>query len=91
MADILFPGCTTLKDRRGHLRSMIARLRNAGFSAAQTGPADIPGRAWIAAACACSSESAAGRLLEEAGRILDDPSWTLSSVKSRLFVFDPEG
>jgi len=91
LADLRFPGCLTLKDRRGILCSMLDRLRNLGFSASQTGPADLPGRAWVACSCACRTAAAADRMLDSAEAVLDRPDVDQASVERRTILFDPEG
>jgi uncharacterized protein YlxP (DUF503 family) len=91
VACLRFPGCTTLKDRRGVLRSVLDRLRNLGFSAGQTGPADLLQRAWIAAACACRSARMVDRMLDSAREILEHPGLELASIDSQTVLFDPEG
>ncbi|NLP06551.1 DUF503 family protein [Candidatus Fermentibacteria bacterium] len=89
-AELLFPGCRTLKDRRGHLRSLLDRLRRMGFSSSQVGDSGIASRAWISAVCACSSMSAASRLLQSACAILDSPEWELVRSSDTVTVFEQE-
>ena len=53
---MVFPGCSTLKEKRGRLHPILARLRkefNAGF--AETGLQDVWQAAWIS--CALVSNS----------------------------------
>lgn len=89
-AELLFPGCRTLKDRRGHLRSLLDRLRGMGFSPCQVGEAGLASRAWISAACACSSMPAASRLLQRASALLDSPEWELVRSSDIVTVFEQE-
>jgi uncharacterized protein YlxP (DUF503 family) len=90
LADLRFPGCLTLKDRRGILHSILDRIRNLGFSATQTGPADLVRRAWVACSCACRTASSAERMLDSAEAILDSPGVELASVDRRTILYDPE-
>jgi uncharacterized protein YlxP (DUF503 family) len=90
LACVLFPGCDTLKDRRGLLRSILDRLRNLGFSVAQTGPADFVQKAWIAATCACRTASGAERMLDTAAIVLEHPGLELAQLDRQTVLFDPE-
>lgn len=90
LAELLFPGSRTLKDRRGHLRSLLDRLRRMGFSSSQVGEAGLASRAWISAACACSSMSAASLLLQSASALLDSPECELVRSTSSVTVFEQE-
>ena len=89
LADIRFPGSRTLKDRRGTLKSLLDRMRNIGFSAAQTGPADLVARAWITAACASGSERGARLMLDAAAGMLQDASFELGGLETDIVLFDP--
>lgn len=77
---LLFGGCRTLKDRRGLLSSLKARLSNAGFAVAQTGPPDMVKTAWIAAVCVCGTETGTKRMLTLAEKLLHNPQWELSEL-----------
>lgn len=77
VAELIFRGARTLKDRRAFLRSITDRLRNAGFSSARIGHAGDVRRAWVAAVCVTGKESLARELLRRAGDILESPEWEL--------------
>lgn len=78
-AELVFRGCRTLKDRRGHLRSLGDRLRNMGFSVAQVGPADMVQHAWLAAVIVSGSRSIVSRKLDRAAELFHGPDWELAS------------
>lgn len=89
LADVRFPGTRTLKDRRGELRSLQDRLRNLGFSVAQTGPADLPARAWIAAGCVSSTLTGAQAMIDSAREVLGGCTAELGPVETCISLFDP--
>jgi uncharacterized protein YlxP (DUF503 family) len=89
-AELHFPGCDTLKDRRGHLRSLLDRLRGMGFSAAQVGDPARVGRAWIAASIVSGTEGIASGMLEKASSLLENPSWEVAGSCSDIAIFPGE-
>ncbi len=90
LAEVHFPGARTLKDRRSVLRSILDRLKGAGFSTAQVGPADLPGRAWIAASGCAGSESAARSMAAAADAVLEDPRAEVAGRWTEIVLHDPE-
>jgi uncharacterized protein YlxP (DUF503 family) len=90
-AELHFPGCDTLKDRRGHLRSLLDRLRNMGFSAAQVGDPARVGRAWIAASIVSGADGIVSGLLEKASMLLENPSWDVAGSSTDIVIFPGEG
>lgn len=76
-AELFFRGCRTLKDRRGHLRSLKDRLSNMGFSVAQVGPPDLIQRAWLTAVLVSGSEAGVRKLLDQAEKLMYNPNWEL--------------
>ena len=76
-AELFFRGCRTLKDRRGHLRSLKDRLSNMGFSVAQVGPPDLIQRAWLTAVLVSGSKAGIRRSLEQAEKLMYSPDWEL--------------
>ncbi|HOA05151.1 MAG TPA: DUF503 family protein [Candidatus Fermentibacter daniensis] len=90
VADLRFHGARTLKDRRGELNSIRDRLGNLGFSVSQTGPADLPARAWVAAACACGTRAGASGMLESAVALIRDSAAGTGGIETCISLFDPE-
>lgn len=90
LADLRFHGARTLKDRRSDLVSIRDRLRNLGFSVSQTGPADLPARAWLAAACACGTRAGASGMLEAAVALIRDSAAGVGGIETCISLFDPE-
>ena len=80
-AELFFRGCRTLKDRRGHLRSLKDRLSNMGFSVAQVGPPDLIQRAWLTAVFISGTEAGVRRLLDQAEKLIYSPCWELVSLE----------
>ncbi len=83
-AELYFRGARTLKDRRGHLRSLKDRLSNLGFSVAQVGPSDLVQQAWVTAVIASGSRARVLSALDSADRLLDDPEWELSAIEKDI-------
>jgi uncharacterized protein YlxP (DUF503 family) len=79
-AELFFRGCRTLKDRRGHLRSLKDRLSNMGFSVAQVGPANLIQRAWLSAVFISGTEAVVRRSLEKAEKVMYNPEWELVAL-----------
>lgn len=88
IADLAFPGACSLKDRRAPLRSLGDRLRNLGFSVSQVGPSDLPGRAWLAACCCASRESAASAMLERAAGIVRSAPVEIVELDRRICLLE---
>ena len=80
-AELFFRGCRTLKDRRGHLRSLKDRLSNMGFAVAQVGPPDIIQRGWLVAVFISGSETGVGRFLDRAEKLMYNPNWELVTLE----------
>ncbi len=86
-AELLFRGCRTLKDRRGHLLSLKDRLRKIGLASAQVGPPDLVQRAWISATCVSGTESEVRRMLDSASRLLEsNPEWEPLGILRDIFT-----
>lgn len=83
-AELFFRGCRTLKDRRGHLRSLKDRLSNMGFSVAQVGPANLIQRAWLVAVFISGTETGVKRLLDQAEKLMYNPEWELVSLEKDI-------
>lgn len=88
VAALYFRDARTLKDRRSHLRSLETRLRKAGLSTAQIGPADFIKRAWITAICISGSEKIADELLEKAIRMIRNPSWEVTMLETETMELE---
>lgn len=80
-AEMFFRGCRTLKDRRGHLRSLKDRLSNMGFSVAQVGPANLIQRAWLTVVFISGSEAGVKRVLDQAENLMYSPEWELVALE----------
>lgn len=89
LADLRFPGARTLKERRGDLVSIRDRLRGLGFSVAQTGPSDLPGRAWLAASFTAGSPGAVESLLARAESIMLEGYVEVGSIETGVCLFEP--
>ncbi len=89
LADLRFPGAHTLKERRGDLVSIRDRLRGLGFSVAQTGPPDMPGRAWLAASCTSGTPGAVGSLLSRAESIMLEGCVEVASIETGTCLLEP--
>lgn len=89
LADLRFPGAHTLKERRGDLVSIRDRLRGLGFSVAQTGPPDLPGRAWLAASCTAGTHGAVEALLARAESVMLEGCAEVGSIGTGVCLFDP--
>ena len=76
-AELYFRGCRTLKDRRGHLRSLKDRLSNMGFSVAQVGPPNLIQRAWLTAVFISGSETGLRGSMNQAEKLMYNPDWEL--------------
>lgn len=83
--ELFFRGCRTLKDRRGHLRSLKDRLSNMGFSVAQIGPANFIQRGWLMAVSISGNESGVKRMLDQAEKLFYNPEWELVMLKMDIF------
>lgn len=79
--ELLFRGCRTLKDRRGHLRSLKDRLSNMGFSVAQIGPSNLIQRGWLMAVFISGTEAGVRRSLDKAEKLLYNPNWELVALE----------
>ncbi len=83
-AEFFFRGCRTLKDRRGHLRSLKDRLSNMGFSVAQVGPSNLIQRAWLAAVFISGTEVGVKKVLGEAEKLMYNPEWELVMLEKDI-------
>lgn len=83
-AELFFRGCRTLKDRRGHLRSIKDKLSNMGFSVAQVGPTNFVQRAWLAAVFVSGTETGVKRTLDKAEKLMYNPEWELTSLEKDI-------
>ena len=83
-AELFFRGCRTLKDRRGHLRSLKDRLSNMGFSVAQVGPSNLIQRTWLTAVFISGSEAGVRRLLDRAEKLMYNPNWELVTLEKDI-------
>ena len=87
--ELHFPAAHSLKEKRHHLRSAKAQLRNrVGASVAEVDHHDVWQRARITVACVARQSSEAERLLDEAERWLRGQDWEVA-LADRLVV-DPE-
>ncbi|MEN8209034.1 MAG: DUF503 family protein [Candidatus Fermentibacteria bacterium] len=82
--EFFFRGCRTLKDRRGHLRSLKDRLSNMGFSVAQVGPVNFIQRAWLDAVFVSGSYGGVKKTLDEAEKLIYNPEWELVSLEKDI-------
>ncbi|MBN2586098.1 MAG: DUF503 family protein [Candidatus Fermentibacteraceae bacterium] len=83
-AELYFRGARTLKDRRGHLRSLKDRLSNLGFSVSQVGPSNLVQQAWVAAVIVSGSRARVLSALDRADRLFQDPEWELSALEKDI-------
>ncbi len=83
-AELFFRGCRTLKDRRGHLRSLKDRLSNMGFSVAQVGPTNLIQRAWLTAVFVSGTEAGVKRVLDKAEKLIYNPEWELIALEKDI-------
>ncbi|NOQ22495.1 MAG: DUF503 family protein [Candidatus Aegiribacteria sp.] len=82
--ELFFRGCRTLKDRRGHLRSLKDRLSNMGFSVAQVGPPNLIQRAWLIAVFISGTEAGVKRVLNKAEKLMYNPDWELAALEKDI-------
>jgi len=82
--ELFFRGCRTLKDRRGHLRSLKDRLSNMGFSVAQVGPTNFVQRAWLIGTVVSGTETGVKRLLDRAEKLFYNPDWELVMLEKDI-------
>ncbi|MFO8182557.1 MAG: DUF503 family protein [Candidatus Aegiribacteria sp.] len=83
-AELYFRGARTLKDRRGHLRSLKDRLSRMGFSVAQVGPPDMVQQAWIMAVTVSGSRGGVEVRLDRAEELLLKPDWELAALEKDI-------
>ena len=83
-AEFFFRGLRTLKDRRGHLRSLKDRLSNMGFSVAQVGPPDLIQRVWLTAVIISGNFTVVKRALQEAEKLMYNPDWELVTLEMNI-------
>jgi uncharacterized protein YlxP (DUF503 family) len=83
-AELFFRGCRTLKDRRGHLRSLKDRLSSMGFSVAQIGPTNLIQRAWLMGAFISGTEAGVKRMIDNAEKLFYDPEWELVTLEKDI-------
>lgn len=83
-AELYFRGARTLKDSRGHLRSLKDRLSRMGFSVAQVGPPDMVQQAWIMAVIVSGSRGWVGKRLDRAEEVLLEPDWELAALEKDI-------
>jgi len=83
-AELFFRGCRTLKDRRGHLRSLKDRLANMGFSVAQTGPSNLVQRAWLTIVFISGTKRSVERMTDQAEQLFFSPDWELVAFKKDI-------
>lgn len=82
--EFFFRGCRTLKDRRGHLRSLKDRLSNMGFTVAQVGPPDLIQRAWLTAVFVSGNLTGVKRALDRAEKLMYNPCWELVMLEKDI-------
>lgn len=83
-AELYFRGARTLKDSRGHLRSLKDRLSRLGFSVAQVGPPDMVQQAWIMAVTVSGSRGGVEERLDRAEELLLKPDWELAALRKDI-------
>jgi uncharacterized protein YlxP (DUF503 family) len=89
-SELFFPGLRTLKERRGHLRSLLDRLRGMGMSAAQVGPVGFIQQAWISAGCISGTGAGVSHMLDRASVPFESPEWELVSMDRDIFEASAE-
>lgn len=79
--ELLFPGSRSLKEKRMHLRSAKANLRNrVGASVAEVDYHDVWQRSRLTASCVAREHREAERLLDEALRWLHGQEWEVGQI-----------
>lgn len=87
--ELLFPGSRSLKDKRMHLRSAKANLRNrVGASVAEVDHHDVWQRSRLTASCVAREHREAERLLDEALRWLYGQEWEVGRVDREVLSLD---
>jgi uncharacterized protein YlxP (DUF503 family) len=88
VVDLLFPGSQSLKDKRAPLRSIIARLKAAGFSASEVAHHDLRQRAQVAISIVARGSNDAEHLLDEAVRICERPDVDVSVIQRSVLSLE---
>jgi uncharacterized protein len=88
-AQVLFPDCGSLKDKRMYLRRMRDHLmRRHGATFAEVGYQDLWQRSQVLFAFAGSSEAVLEKALDAALGYLRSQEWELVSVEREVFEVD---
>jgi uncharacterized protein len=88
-AQVLFPECSSLKDKRVFLRRMRDHLtRRHGATFAEVGFQDLWQRAQVVFALAASDEGVLARSLDSALGYLRSQEWELVSIVREVFEID---
>lgn len=85
-ADLLVPGSTSLKDKRGVVRSLVAELSRRGVSVAEVGHHDLRARAEIGVAIVSGTARHAGDVLDACERVVRSrPEIDVVAIQRRLW------
>jgi uncharacterized protein YlxP (DUF503 family) len=91
VVDLHFPASQSLKDKRSPLRSVMTRLRAAGYSASEVGMHDKWQRAHVAISIVSGGAGECERLLDEALRMCERPDVEASTVQRTVLSLDDMG
>jgi uncharacterized protein len=86
--ELLFPGSQSLKEKRSPLRSVLTRLRNAGYSASEVAHHDARQRAQIAVSIVARGSNDVERLLEQAIRMCERPDLDVTVIQRSVLSLD---
>ena len=88
-AQVRFPDCASLKDKRMHLRRMRDHLmRRHGATFAEVGFQDLWQRSQVVFALAASDRHVLGCAVDAALAYLDSQEWEVVSVEREVFEID---
>jgi uncharacterized protein len=86
--ELHFPASHSLKEKRHHLRSAKARLRNMGAAVAEVDHHEVWQRSRLTLSLVAREYREAERMLDEAERYLGSQDWELGAVERQ--VLDPD-
>jgi uncharacterized protein YlxP (DUF503 family) len=85
LIELGIPGCRSLKEKRGRLQPVLARLQSAfGLAVAETGRQDAHAAAEIACVIVCTAAAHYERVLRSAVRWIEDHRPDLEVVHAEI-------
>lgn len=87
VVDLYLPGCSSLKDRRKPLRSLMQKLHNQNLSATQFGNADLHQRVFLAVSAVSGNAVKLEELLDAAERIILGSSFEMRIIQRETKTF----